>query len=248
MNKRHSRHIFLLAALAYALCLSSCTGIFDDIYDDVPADSAFEEGFHPSEANTFTLQIDATSYDQWIYINLADRALERIDIPKMLTGAWDGRSALVYQLVEGDRYTELDYIPTDTQAEPDRWDFAIHHFDVKTNGGEAAETPWTEISQTANAKESNLDFVPDEWSDRHVITDLREMMGFKIGYQNSKVNPVLTGWVTMDFSTPPPIYSATGRVYVLRLASGELAALKMRSYMSDSGTKGFLTIDIAYPL
>jgi len=248
MTTPKNRHIFCLIAWFAILFLSSCSGIFDDIYDEAPADSTFQEGFHTTEANTFTLQLNATSYDEWIYISLADRTIERISIPTELTGSWDGRSAKVYQLVEGDRYTELDYIPTDAQEEPDRWDFAIHHFDVKTNGAEAAESPWTEISQVNKTTAASLDFVADKWSDHQVITDLREMMGFKIGYQNSKVNPAISSWVSMDFSTPPPVYSATGRVYLLRLASGELAALKMRSYMSEAGTKGFLTIDIAYPL
>lgn len=244
-----NRKIFHIAAiLATFFFLSSCSGILDGIYDDAPQDSAFEEGFHGGEHATFTLQLDATSYDNWIYISLADRTIERMPIPSTLTGRWDGRSALVYQLVEGDRYTELDYIPTDTQAEPAHWDFAIHHFDVKTNGAEAAETPWTDLSGVDKSAIASLDFKADEWSDHQVITDLREMMGFKIGYQHSKVNPALTRWVTMDFSTPPPVYSATGRVYIMRLNSGELAALKMRSYMSEMGTKGFLTIDITYPL
>ena len=243
--KRKSIHI--AAILAAAVCLSSCDGILDGIYDEAPQDTAFEEGFH-GESTSFTLRLDATSYDNWIYISLADRSIERMPIPSALTGKWDGRSALVYQLVQGEKYTELDYIPTDTQAEPARWDFAIHHFDVKTNGAEVAETPWTDLSSIDKASLASLDFKADEWSDHQVITDLREMMGFKIGYQNSKVNPILTRWVTMDFSTPPPVYSATGRVYIMRLPFGQLAALKMRSYMSEMGTKGFLTIDITYPL
>ncbi len=244
--KRKFIHIAAIFALASGL--SSCSGILDGIYDDAQPDSTFEEGFHGTESTSFTLRLDATSYDNWIYINLADRSIERMPIPSTLTGRWDGRSALVYQIVEGDRYTELDYIPTDTQAEPAHWDFAIHHFDVKTNGAEVAETPWSDLGNVDKSAIASLDFKADEWNDHQVITDLREMMGFKIGYQNSKVNPALTRWVTMDFSTPPPVYSATGRVYIMRLPSGELAALKMRSYMSETGTKGFLTIDITYPL
>ena len=242
------KFIHISAIFAWVAGLSSCSRILDVIYDDAQPDSTFEEGFHGTESTSFTLRLDATSYDNWIYINLADRSIERMPIPSTITGRWDGRSALVYQLVEGDRYTELDYIPTDTQAEPAHWDFAIHHFDVKTNGAEVAETPWSDLGNVDKSAIASLDFKADEWNDHQVITDLREMMGFKIGYQNSKVNPALTRWVTMDFSTPPPVYSATGRVYIMRMPSGELAALKMRSYMSETGTKGFLTIDITDPL
>ena len=58
---------------------------------------------------------------------------------------------------------------------------------------------------------------------------------------------VLSRWVTMDFSTPPPVYSASQRVYVLRMKDGTHAALRLVSYMSDRGTKGYLTIDVKYP-
>ena len=51
----------------------------------------------------------------------------------------------------------------------------------------------------------------------------------------------------MDFSTPPPVYSASQRVYVLRMKDGTHAALRLVSYMSDRGTKGYLTIDVKYP-
>lgn len=218
------------------LILSSCEGIFDNIYDEVPTDDVFSEGFHRgSTESRWTLQLDATSYDEWIYVDLHHQTLERHPIPRALTGEWDGWSGITYQQVEGSTFTKLSAMQTDTQTEPDEWDLSIHHFDVKTNGG-------------AVALAGTDAFIADEWTDNQVIVDMREMMGYRIGYQNSSVNRLLTSWVTMDFSTPPPTYSASGATYILKMKDDTKASIKLRSYMSERGTKGFLTIDIVYPL
>lgn len=228
------KHIILI--VSFAILCSSCEGMFDGIYDEAPADNEFSEGFHGTAAqNQWQLQIDATGYDEWIYINLHNRSTERMPIPTTLSGEWDGQSGLTYQQVEGECYTKLKEVATDPQPEPESWDLAIHHFDVKTNGGKVA------IAGTDN-------FVADIWTDHHVITDLREMMGFRIGYQNSHVNTLLSSWVKMDFSTPPPVYTASGETYILKMSDGTCASLYLRSYISPRGTKGYLTIDIIYPL
>lgn len=108
--------------------------------------------------------------------------------------------------------------------------------------------PDNDISKASADVASTLSYTPDEYSDNQVIVNLKEMMGFKIGFQNIDVNRVMSSWASMDFSTPPPVYSASGDVYYVRLADNTLAAIKMRSYMSPKGSKGYLTIDIKYPL
>ena len=61
------------------------------------------------------------------------------------------------------------------------------------------------------------------------------------------MNQVLSRWVNMDFSTPPPVYTQSGKVYIVRTAEGKYAALQLLNYMSPTGSKGYLTIDILYP-
>lgn len=241
----------LFPLIFLTLALSGCHGILDGIYDDAPSDSSFKEGFQKAEtgANRHVLMLDATSYDEWIYVDLHDMAIERISTPTSLTSEkWDGKSGITYNLVHGDQYTELSITPTDPMPEPAKWDFAVHHFDVKTNGGSAAVAPSQNLSLASKSQASTLDFVADKWSTHQAIIDLKEMMGFKIGYQNSHYSPILSDWASMDFSTPPPTYSASGDVYYLRMADGSMAALQLRSYMSPLGSKGYLTIDIIYPL
>lgn len=230
--------------------LSACDGIMDGIYDDAPADTDFSEGITVTDANgRMTLFLNACSYTQWHYINLNDLTVTSLDIPTALTGDWDGQSGWTYNLVEGTRYTQLSTVQTDAQPEPESWDLAIHHFDVRTHNGAALMTDATSIDQLApnQGQYANESWTYDSWTTNQVITDLTAMMAFRIGYQNINVNKVLSTWATMDFSTPPPTYDSTGKVYIVKLADGTLAALHLKSYISPAGTKGYLTIDIKYP-
>lgn len=243
---------FSISLLLTVLCIS-CDGLFEDIYDQAPTDTEFVQGFSRSEsaANKFTLMVDARDYNTWYYINLSNLTIQPMSIPDALgDDEWDGRSGWTYNVVEGTKYTKYDFVPTAAQKDAEDWDFAIHHFDIRTNGGAAAATDFSSLDgfglSDAKAYEDRL--VADVWSTTQVITDLTGMLGFRIGYQNSWVSMPLSSMVKMDFTTPPPTYSPSGKVCVLRLADGSYAAISLRNYMSPKGTKGFLTFDIIYPL
>lgn len=243
----------LMSSVLMAMAASSCSGIFDDIYDEVPSDDSFTDGFNTAAdyPGHYVLMLDATSYSEWIYLDFHHLDVERLPIPLTLSegDVWDGISGLAYQEVNGDRFTPLSFTPTEPQPAPaGGWDLAIHHFDVRTNGGSAAVTALSSPAEASASILPTLTFEPDTYTDNQVIVDMKEMMGFHIGYQAIPVNKVLTSWATMDFSTPPPVYSATGATYVVRLADGSAAAIKLLSYISPRGTKGYLTIDINYPL
>lgn len=193
--------------------------------------------------------MDARNYDEWIYMDLHRLTLEKRDIPTALTGEWDGKSVWARYNVQGSRYTLLEERQVDTQPEPEEWDLAIHHFDVRTNGGQVLQTGYTSVDDLpeSSASFASEDFRPDEWTSHQCIVDFSGMFDYNIWYQASPVNLVLSDWVRMDFSTPPPKYAASRRVYLLRMQDGTVAALHMKSYMSEAGTKGILTIDVKYP-
>jgi hypothetical protein len=207
-------------------------------------------GFNPTaQEGRYTLILDARKYDEWIYLDLHRLAIERHPIPATLTGEWDGKSVWARYNVQGSRYTLLEERQVDTQAEPEQWDLALHHFDVRTNGGSVLQTGYTSVDalpQSA-ANFASEEFRPDEWTRHQCIVDFSGMFDYNIWYQASPVNLVLSDWVRMDFSTPPPKYEASRRVYLLRMQDGTVAALHMKSYMSEAGTKGILTIDVKYP-
>ena len=248
LQREHYTHIVALC-LSLVL-LTGCNGMFDGIYDQPPSDASLSLGFTPSDVpNRFTIVLDARNYDEWIYLNLHQRTMSIHPIPSELTGQWDGKSVWGKYSVYGTRYNLLEEHPVDTQSEPDDWDLAIHHFDVRTNGGAVLRTDYRHIHELPATTASFDDeaFVPDQWAKHQCIVDFSAMFDHKIWYQASHVNHVLTEWVKMDFSTPPPKYEASNRVYLLRMSDGTIAALRLRSYMSEVGTKGYLTIDVKYP-
>lgn len=46
----------------------------------------------------------------------------------------------------------------------------------------------------------------------------------------------------------PPVYTLSRKIYLLRLADGTHAALRLANFMNDSAVKGFMTIDYLYPV
>ena len=128
------------AALLTAVSLPSCNGIFEGIYDEPSVIDEF--GFTKVEQATSsgTIYIDATSYTRWNYLDFETFALDTTFI------AEDG---------------------SETGDVTEGWDFAVHRYDVKTNGGRVIETSFTSM----DIRRGHLDRGPRH--DRHVQDDGR---------------------------------------------------------------------------
>ena len=135
------------------------------------------------------------------------------------------------------RYLDTANI-TQGQPAPDEWDFAIHHYDVKTNNGSAAESPFDNVGMAMDI--DGLDFIADV--DSQIVIDISTMMEGYVGYTSSMVNPVISHWLDLDLSTMPPIYTLSNKVYLLRLVDGTLVALQFTAYRDDSLLKGIITL------
>ncbi len=245
--KANYRH--LLPVILASIVLTGCSGIFDGIYDSHVDDADLQLGFNDGERQgRFTILLDARDYDRWLYLDLHRRTVEMRPVPTELTGDWDGQSAWMRYHVAGSQYTLLEERHVDAQEDPAEWDLAIHHYDVRTNGGAVVETNYASVDDVPDMLDvavlENANFVADIWMCHQCIVDFSGMFDRNIWFQASMVNPILTEWVRMDFSTPPPKYEANRKVYLLRMADGTVAALQLKSYMSEVGTKGFLTIDV----
>lgn len=165
----------------------------------------------------------------------------------------DGLGGTVY--IDATSYTRWTYIDlhhrtvdtasiTQSQGEPPLWDLALHRYDVKTNGGAAAESPYDRPDLTGDI--AALDFVCD--SDSQVVIDMSTMMDGYLGYAPSPVNPVLSRWLDVNTSTMPPVYTLSNTVYILRLADGTAAALQFTGYTNDASAKGYVTMRYRYPI
>lgn len=138
--------------------------------------------------------------------------------------------------------------PVDEDA-PQNWDFAIHRYDAKTNGGAVAECGTSDLSKVQEAGFlPDNEFTSDIWTTDKMISDMSQMMQGIILYASDYYNPVLSGWMEVNTSSMPPVYKMSGKVYMLSLPDGSFVALKLSNFMSDAAVKGFLTIDYIYPV
>ncbi len=199
------------------LALSACNGIFEGIYDEPEADAASDFGF-----------VNTPSGDEpgVIYIDATDYTLwHYIDFESM----------------------EVTALPTDAEA-PAQWDVAIHRYDAKTNGGAVCETGATSFYSLRNFVKPGAEaYVEDVWTTSTIVTDMSTMADGYLGYAESYYNAELSRWLDVDKSQMPPIYTPSNKVYMLRMADGREAALRLDNFMDASGVKGFMTIQYIYP-
>lgn len=207
-----------LSGATLLLSLPACNGIFEGIYDMPTTETGNEYGF---------ILIDEETRTGRIYIDATD-------------------------------YTEWHYVDlhdkqlTTTQvgdAAPETWDFAVHRYDTKTNGG----TVWESQAGSFDAlpapeSVSEEQWTEDEWTTDRITIDMSQMMDGVILYAEDYWNPCLSRWLDVDTSTMPPIYTLSGKIYLLRLNDGTCAALRLVNFMNDAAIKGYMTIDYLYPV
>ena len=134
-------------------------------------------------------------------------------------------------------------------AAPETWDFAVHRYDTKTNGGTVWESQAGSFDALpAPGSVSEEQWTTDEWTTDRITVDMSQMMDGVILYAEDYWNPCLSRWLDVDTSTMPPIYTLSGKIYLLRLNDGTCAALRLVNFMNDAAIKGYMTIDYLYPV
>lgn len=215
---RNFKALFSILGVVALLSLSACNGIFEWIYDKPLPKEDNEFGF---------VVVDEQTNTGRIYIDATDYTQwHYIDIHN---------KEVVKKSVE-------DNAPTN-------WDFAIHRYDAKTNSGAVYETKATDFESFANINTiPEGGFVDDVWTTNKITIDMSQMMDGIILYAEDYYNPCLSRWLNVDTSTMPPIYTLSGKIYLLRLSDGSYAALRLVNFMNDAAVKGFMTIDYLYPV
>lgn len=207
-----------VSSILIAAGLALCFAGCDSIYDDPD-----EMGTVSSWTQSFAY-VDATKYDRWVYLSLAGETAETVLIA-------DGPEAV-----------------------PAQWDLALHRYDVKTNGGCAYNTGYSSLSDFNRDVLNKAYTFPDDdrytadvFTESTVAIDMSEMMQGTIVYTPSYYNEVLSSWLRVDTSQMPPNYIPSGKVYLLKLADGTVAAIQLADFMKAS-VKGYMSFNYIYPL
>ena len=259
MNHINRLLIYLLAGCCLSLAVS-CDGVFGGIYD--------EDKDSSTEVKAGQLYINATSWNDWYYIDL-DSLEELIDkgdaaalqqaqtnftpwpIPQTedKEAMRDSSGMYTYWFdIFGkgmSNYERRGYKPTAPQPEPEHWTFAVHRDNVRTNGGSAYETEYTSMDEVPEEAEAFADktFTPDTWSERDVWVDRAEMLNCIMGNQGIRINQVLSSWLAFNIPPIPPTYALNSHVMILRTKDGEYFALQLQDYMNSQGTTCWLRIN-----
>lgn len=130
---------------------------------------------------------------------------------------------------------------------PEKWDIAVHRYDVKTNGAKVIETDYSDFNDALNATIDKADLVEDIWTTSQIVIDMSTMMDGYLGYTESYFNPELSMWLKVDTNTMPPIYIPSGKVYIIYLTDSTRVGVKLLNYMNDLQIKGYMTMQYIYP-
>ncbi|MBD5358769.1 MAG: hypothetical protein HDR88_17575 [Bacteroides sp.] len=158
--------------------------------------------------------------------------------------------------IDATSYTQWVYIDFSEQATvtlgyeeeaPKNWDIAVHRYDVKTNGAKVIETDYSDFDEAIKATIDEANLVADIWTTSQIVIDMSTMMDGYLSYTESYYNPELSKWLNVDTSTMPPIYTSSGKVYIVYLADGTRVGVKLLNYMNDMQVKGYMTIQYMYP-
>ncbi|MCM1369182.1 MAG: HmuY family protein [Candidatus Amulumruptor caecigallinarius] len=255
------RLTYVIVLILSAALLQSCEGGFGFVYDNPPDD----------ETNTVAgkLFVDASDWGKWYYMDL--QALARsveanpdtngndlwvaTDIPMSEIPNPEGKAGIYtyWYDVFGQgisRYEFVSYFPTLPQSEPQKWTFAVHRNNVRTNGCTVAATEFHDIDELPANRDylASLQFRGDNWNETDVWCVQDKMLAGYIGNQGIYVNPVLSSWLAVSIPPIPPAFDINTQVFVIHLPDDTYGALQLENYQSATGVKCCLTINYRYPL
>ena len=216
----------------------SCNGVLDGLYDESQEPTL---GFSQVNLKTKTgrIYLNATSYTDWTYVDMDAKTIRTVEITEKRDTVFTSDSSAAQVQMESDL--------KDNEIGKDDWTFAMHRYDVKTNGASVMETKFENLADLMYyGKLPEGKFVED--IDDRVIVDMSLMMENGMIYTSSRINTEAGKWISRDLSQMPPIYTPSNKVYILRLPNGDMAALRFVNYMNMSNVKGYITIDYVYPL
>lgn len=239
---------YSLCILGIVLCgglFSACDmlgGIYDDTLDGSSSENSSTDGNKNSseeksstdeDGETVTIKVisgsfykDCTSYTQWVYVNMHG------DEPVFTTST-----------IDIDDKTE--------SGVPEEWDFALHRYDVKTNGASVLMTTYHSIDELEAARlPTDGTWVEDTYSETSVTIDMSHMLEGYLIYAPGKKNTEAGKWLDVDTSSMPPNYTMRDNVLLYRFSDGTYAAIQLSDFMSDDRyrIKGWMTVVYKYPV
>lgn len=159
-----------------------------------------------------------------------------------------------YLYVDATSYTDWSYFSFDKAAvvavtDPDNdltWDIAFHRGDIKLNGGESGKgkgaalnmntTKWNEVTSAPTSG-----YVADKMGK---ITTAFTGDGIEEG--DASFSQTLAGWLTIDTSNPPPVYTYHDWIYVIKTAAGKYVKIQFTDYKNAKNAGAYISFKYQY--
>lgn len=124
------------------------------------------------------------------------------------------------------------------------WDIAFNRYNIRTNSGKsgngqggAFDAGKVDFNSMETAQEMGYTVDSD-----YEISDVGT--GFPPPTKMSTANSVLCEAIT--FSGPPPAYTPSEHVYIVKTADGKYAKILFKSFYNDKGSSGFMSFKYVY--
>ncbi len=101
------------------------------------------------------------------------------------------------------------------------WDIAFHRGDIRTNGGTSGIGK-AEALDTGLKDWDKVTTIPEDGYKKDEIGIVTiAFTGSGPEEEEQSFSQVLTSWLTIDTSTPPPVYTLTKSIFVIKTADGK---------------------------
>ncbi len=210
--KRIQKMLWCALILAAGFGLASCN-LYDDM-SKMPQTGGGDGRFS---------YVDATSYTQWVYLNLEDGSCVAL------------------------AYNDSTDIPEEWTFALHRYDCKTNAgAAMETAFGSLEEME--EAMRQGTFSPENGQYVQD--SPDSIYIDLSQMLDSVLVYAPSMVNKELSKWLDVDISGMPPIYTPSHKVYVIRTKEDEYVAVLFTSFSNPYyyDAKGYISFSYIYPL
>ena len=152
-----------------------------------------------------------------------------------------GNDWIYFSFKEG---KELAGITEENHMENLDWDIAFNRFNIRTNGGLSGKGQGGALDTDSKDMEA-VKAVPE----KEFVLDVKAMItesftGSGITECESTLNPCMAK--AIEFQGPPPTYTPSNHIYVVKTADGKYAKIKVLGYHNNEGKSGFVSFEYVY--
>ena len=150
-----------------------------------------------------------------------------------------GNDWIYYSLEKGKEVN----VSEETHAENTDWDIAFNRYNVRTNSGASGKGKGGALLTNIKDMAACTTVPQGTFTVDASYTITAPGTGFPPPTMESTANEVLCKAIT--FAGPPPTYTPSDYVFIVRTASGKYAKLKAKSFYDDEGTSGIYSFEYA---